>query len=247
MNTLEQQQNILPEEQSINPPPLPVSSSENDEYKPMAGPISTWSLVECLLKHPKQVLHEISHGKQKQITMLQLGIACFCLLAYGLTVGLFSGGEQLWAAPVKITSGMLLSCLICFPSLYIFSCLSGLDLSVGELGGALTGSITIASLLLLGFAPVSWIFSESTESIMFMGSLHLILWGISICLGLRFLLSAYRHTYESNHTMLITWCIIFVFVCLQMTTTLRPILGTSDSFLPQEKMFFMQHWISSAQ
>jgi hypothetical protein len=31
-------------------------------------------------------------------------------------------------------------------------------------------------------------------------------------------------------------------VALQMTTALRPILGTSKTFLPTEKKFFIAHW-----
>jgi hypothetical protein len=30
-----------------------------------------------------------------------------------------------------------------------------------------------------------------------------------------------------------------------MTTTLRPILGHSDHFLPKEKKFFVTHWAES--
>ena len=41
------------------------------------------------------------------------------------------------------------------------------------------------ALLLIGFAPVAWIFSQSTDSIAFMGALHLILWAIGISFGLR--------------------------------------------------------------
>lgn len=41
------------------------------------------------------------------------------------------------------------------------------------------------------------------------------------------------------------WNLIFVLVCLQMTATLRPIIGTSDMFLPREKKFFIAHWIDS--
>jgi len=29
---------------------------------------------------------------------------------------------------------------------------------------------------------------------------------------------------------------------VQMTTALRPILGTADTFLPAEKQFFVSHW-----
>jgi hypothetical protein len=41
------------------------------------------------------------------------------------------------------------------------------------------------------------------------------------------------------------WTLIFVLVLLQMTAALRPILGTSDAFLPAEKKFFVSHWTDS--
>lgn len=49
------------------------------------------------------------------------------MAAYGLVVGSFSGGAQIWIAPTKIMIGTVLSSLICLPSLYIFTCLSGID------------------------------------------------------------------------------------------------------------------------
>ena len=36
--------------------------------------------------------------------------------------------------------------------------------------------------------------------------------------------------------------VLFVLVVLQMTTALRPIVGTADTFLPKEKKFFLNHW-----
>ena len=35
---------------------------------------------------------------------------------------------------------------------------------------------------------------------------------------------------------------IFVLVCVQMTTALRPIIGTSETLLPPERKFFLAHW-----
>ena len=40
-------------------------------------------------------------------------------------VGDFSGGTQLWAAPLKIAGGTLLTAAICLPSLYVLACLGG--------------------------------------------------------------------------------------------------------------------------
>jgi hypothetical protein len=41
------------------------------------------------------------------------------------------------------------------------------------------------------------------------------------------------------------WGFIFVVVCLQMMTTLRPIVGRSDRFLPGAKKFFLAHWLET--
>jgi len=46
----------------------------------------------------------------------------------------------------------------------------------------------------------------------------------------------------STQSHLKLWGFIFVLVCLQMMTTLRPILGKSDRFLPNEKKFFLAYW-----
>ena len=52
-------------------------------------------------------------------------IALLCLVAYGVVVGAFSGGTQLWAAPLKIAGGALMTTAICLPSLYVLACLGG--------------------------------------------------------------------------------------------------------------------------
>src|ERR1041384_5119040 len=136
--------------------------------------------------------------------------------------------------------GTVLSILICLPSLYIFTCLSGIDARLRTVTGVFLAALGLGALLLIGFAPVAWIFSQSTDSVAFMGALHLLLWAIGIKFGLRllqgmtFLLGASRQGHHMKG-----WSAIFIVVCLQMTTTLRPIVGTSKNFLPDEKKFFL--------
>jgi hypothetical protein len=75
-----------------------------------------------------------------------------------------------------------------------------------------------------------------------MAALHIGLWAIGIMFGLR-LLEAMGHLLGgSARNHLKFWSVIFIVVCLQMMTTLRPIVGTSDRFLPSEKKFFLTHW-----
>jgi hypothetical protein len=151
-------------------------------------------------------------------------------------------GTQLWAAPVKVALGLLISAIICLPSLYIFTCLSGSHARLVEICGLVAGLLMLMTILLIGFAPVAWLFSTSTTSITWMGVLHLIFWLIATFFGLRFLETAFSHTRARSTAGLNTWIIIFVLVVVQMTTALRPIIGTDNHFLPTEKKFFLSHW-----
>jgi hypothetical protein len=169
-------------------------------------------------------------------------VSIVCSLIYGVVAGTFSGGEQLWIAPAKIAMGLMISALICLPSLYIFTCLSGSQARLVEVFGLLAGLLMLMTILLIGFAPVAWIFSQSTESLPWMGTLHLVFWFIATIFGLRFLEAGFSHSNARSHAGFHTWVVIFLLVALQMTTALRPILGTADTFLPKEKQFFGSHW-----
>jgi hypothetical protein len=166
-----------------------------------------------------------------------------CSLIYGVVVGTFSGGAQLWIAPAKIALGLVISAAICLPSLYIFGCLSGSQARLSEVCGLLAGMLLLSTVLLIGFAPVAWIFSESTESVAWMGALHLLFCLLATLFGLRFMKAGFAHTHARSQAGINVWIIIFLLVALQMTTALRPILGRSDSFFPKEKQFFLGHWI----
>jgi hypothetical protein len=101
------------------------------------------------------------------------------------------------------------------------------------------------TVLLIGFAPVAWLFSQSTESVVWMGVLHLAFWLVSTLFGLRFLENGFSHTQARSSVGLNVWIIIFILVAVQMTTALRPIVGKASTFFPTEKKFFVTHWGNS--
>jgi len=100
----------------------------------------------------------------------------------------------------------------------------------------------VVNVALLTFAPVAWLFSQSTESVNWMGTLHLIFWFIAAIFGLRFVDTAFSHSQAKSNAGFNTWVVIFMLVVVQMTTALRPIVGTSESFFPKEKKFFLSYW-----
>lgn len=206
---------------------------------------TTMQIVDALLKSPESIVNQIKTGEFKKTLFILLGVFISCHALYGVIVGSFSGNVQWFAAPIKIVGGAMLSALLCYPSFYIFSCLSGTNATPGQIFSLLMGGFALVSLLLLGFAPVAFIFTFSIKGIEFMGFVHLMIWSISIYFGLRYIMTGLEFLESRKDTWFINlWAIIFIMTLLQMTTTLRPILGESDVFLTQEKLFFVEHWIN---
>jgi len=223
----------------------PRPRREPFQFEPMDGDPTPLRLLETLLKHPGRIIHQLHQERPVILVFWFLLYALGGMALYGLAVGSLSGGSQFWIAPAKLALGTAFSVAICLPSLYIFSCLGGSDIRFGAVAGALAAMVCLTSLLLLGFAPVAWIFSQSTDSIAFLGALHLLFWLIGLAFGLRVLGSMSRFRGESRRGYLRIWSFVFVIVCLQMTTTLRPIVGQADHFLPGEKKFFLSHWVET--
>jgi hypothetical protein len=228
------------------PPVPPVSShapkplGENPEERaPITSPIQA---VEAILRQPRRVMYQLQQPGAGALMIYLMLVALFCAVVYGVVVGTFSMHEQLWIAPVKIAGGMLVSAFICLPSLYIFACLSGSRARLAEIYGLVMGMLMLTTILLIGFAPVAWLFSQSTESVNWMGTLHLIFWFIAALFGLRFLNTAFSHSQAKSNAGFNTWVVIFMLVVVQMTTALRPIVGSSDKFFPTEKKFFLSYW-----
>src|SRR5208283_465319 len=226
------------------PPVMPVSGSRSlgdDPSERVAIP-NVIVAIEAILRQPRRLMFQLRQPGAGRLIAAMIFVSVVCALIYGVVAGTFSGGTQLWVAPVKIAAGLMISALICLPSLYIFTCLSGSQARLVEVVGLLAGLLMLMTILLIGFAPVAWIFSQSTESLAWMGALHLIFWFIATVFGLRFLKAGYSHSNARSHAGFHTWVIIFLLVALQMTTALRPILGTADTFLPTQKQFFGTHW-----
>ena len=226
--------------------PTGVGGSPN-ELPPFSGAINAVSVTELLLKSPQQIPYLARKTGARALLGWLAGVIIVCAAVYGVVVGAFSGGGQLWAAPAKLVIGIIASALFCLPGLYIAACLSGRDVKVNEVAVSLLAVVGLSSVLLIGFAPAAWLFSVSTNSIEFMGLLHLAVWAVGTSAGLRLLNLALGNGRSIFRGHLLLWCVMFILVCLQMTTTLRPLLGTTDRFLSTERKFFVVHWWDCAQ
>ncbi len=235
----------LPPQIPATPPPgashsLRAPLGDNPEDRQSISGLA--AAIESILRQPRRVMYQLRQPGAGKLIGVMLLISVVCSLVYGVIVGSFSGHEQWWAAPVKISAGLLITTVICLPSLYIFACLSGSQARLIEIVGMVSGLLMLMTILLIGFAPVAWLFSQSTEHVAWMGFLHLLFWLVSTIFGMRFLSTAFAHSNARSNAGLGTWIVIFLLVALQMSTALRPIVGRADKLMPTEKRFFLSHW-----
>jgi hypothetical protein len=220
------------------PPPLLVRVVDD-------RPIRGWgAILDALLKQPDRLAAGLTGVDSGYLTRQLTVMGLLGMAAYGVVVGLFPGDEQIAVVPVKLAIGLLASAVICWPSLYILLCLSGGRQSARDLTGLLAASLALLVVLMAGFAPVAWIFTQSTHSAGFMGGMHVLLWMVSCVFALRRLGRWLVELNGASMQALPVWCIIFVVVCLQMTTTLRPLMGpfAGWDFAPRE--FFLHAWFN---
>ncbi len=229
---------VLPPQYARPATALPLGEGPG-ENEPLANPSQ---MIEAMLRQPRRLVHQLRSGAGGRLTFQMVALGVVCIAIYGLVVGAFSGGDQYWAAPAKLALGLLGAGLICLPSLFIFACLAGSRASLKEVAGVVAGLVLLMTLLLIGFAPVAWVFSQSTTSVAMMGFLHLLFGFVALIFGVRFLSQGFQWMETRFNAGLKVWMILFTLVVVQMTTALRPIVGTADSFLPKEKKFFLAHW-----
>jgi hypothetical protein len=124
--------------------------------------------------------------------------------------------------------------------------LSGSPVVLRQVAAVLCGAACLTSMLLVGFAPVAWLFGVSTTNVQFMVVLHIGVCGIGVGYGLRLLGASVPNGYAGNK-VLVVWTAIFLMVCAQMLTHFRPLLTVSadGAFREDRKQFFFEHLIES--
>jgi hypothetical protein len=224
---------------------LPAGGSlrEQELREASSVPRSPAELVEALLKTPRSLL-EAAHDSPAMLLRLAGLTALACALA-GFVLALFSGGIQLLYVPLKVVAGIFFASLLCFPSLHVFSCLSGAEQRARDTLTALLMGTALTGVLLVGFAPIAWVFSQATSSTAVVGAVHLAFLFASCWLGTGLVHRSLAAMNTRPLGRLRAWAALFLLVILQMTTTLRPLVGPSDGVLLHSRLFFGAHWIES--
>jgi hypothetical protein len=175
----------------------------------------------------------------------------------------------------KVPALFLLTLLICFPSLYVFSTLLGSRLSFVATLKTLLGVVAITVTVLSSFGPIVAFFSLSTENYPFMKLLNVAFFAVAGVLGVGALLRALRallgpppipvtgdvppvigrgSTYADRgqiKQVFRIWILLYALVGAQMGWVLRPFIGDPHTpfawFRAREANFFLDVWRTMQQ
>ena len=200
-----------------------------------------------LLRDPKGFLKyvcECPDEKRLVASMLAAVVIGWGLL--GLSLGFFVGWQVALLDAGKMIGAVVFSYVLCMPSLYVFSSLSGMFLDIQRISAIGLSAVATMGCVMAALSPIIWLFSVSTTSVHFMVMLGLGSGAAALFFGLRALQNVRGAKICSSSTGLYAWIGVFVVVCLQFITIMRPMLSPLDAERsPKGKCFFLQHFMKS--
>ena len=232
-----------------------------------------WRLMDVLLRDREAVSSEEALGRMR-VPWLALIIVLLGAV-YGVFMGVYGMSSrevleyrQMVSSMWKVPALFLLTLLICFPSLYVFSTLLGSRLSFVATLKTLLGIVAITVTVLASFGPIVAFFSLSTENYPFMKLLNVAFFGVAGLLGvgallkaLRFLLgpppvpvnlppvigpTAVAREDRQIKRVFRIWILLYALVGAQMGWVLRPFIGDPHTpfawFRARQANFFIDVW-----
>ena len=219
------------------PPPVPPDPAAPE----------TRNIASTLLKNPLRISGLIAGQRnllRSSLALLLVALACH--VVFGLAVGLFGGWTVAAMDMAKIPLVALCSLLLCFPSLYVFTCVAGSPLSIAQTFVLGASCLAMVGLILVGLAPVAWLFAVSTDNLSFVTLLAFLIWLVAIGLAGRYVDKLGAQPLLSRQAGIKAWFLILILVTLQMTTCMRPLLSSPEQgWWTGGKQFFLAHFVST--
>jgi len=198
-----------------------------------------FSTVISLLRDRKEFLEEIYQGirLKSKTTSLLISSSCFFAI-YGGIIGAFHSPLQVISSAIKLSALYLITLLICLPTLYIFNVLFGSKQSIGQHFTFLLTAVSVISILLFGFAPVTLFFLITVNDYDFFILLNVAIFALTGIIGVSFLYQVMKPTADSSidqgakvrTNILRFWLVLYGFVGSQLGWTLRPFFGSIGQF-----------------
>lgn len=198
----------------------------------------SFNVLMQLLRDRDVFLQEIDQRKQldrKVISLLFSSSLFFAL--YGAIIGSIHGWLQMLSSAFKLPALYLITLLICLPTLYFLDIIFGSKKTFSQYVTLLLGSMSLISVMLFGFAPVSLFFRLSINDYYFFLLLNIVILAITGIIGIKFFYEAMlslisqetdAEQNKNRRKLIKSWLILYGFVGSQLGWTLRPFFGTPD-------------------
>ncbi|UCH03666.1 MAG: hypothetical protein JSW05_08705 [Candidatus Thorarchaeota archaeon] len=158
---------------------------------------------------------------------------------YGIVMGFYAGGLQILYDAVKIPLLLLVSLYVSLPTYYVLNGILGGDLSLRQLTVLFMVSISLLTMMLMAFFPVTLFFTLTTPERTFTTYgftvlINVLFFGISGVTAVSYLLQGFSRIHGENKrwvlAMIIGSCVL-AFVGTQLAWVLRPYFHVSEAFI----------------
>jgi hypothetical protein len=210
-----------------------------------------FAVLVILLRERQGFLEEIRQGIKLPSKIISLLVCSSLFLAmYGGIIGAYHSWMQALSSAVKLPALYLITLLICLPTLYFSNIIFGSKRSFPQHFALVLTAVSVTSVLLFSFAPITLFFLITTNNYQFLILLNVIIFSLTGFIGVSSLYQAANTVLEQDgegsnirKKIIRSWLFLYAFVGSQLGWTLRPFFGTPDSvfqlFREREGNFYL--------
>lgn len=193
------------------------------------------NLINDLLRNRKEFVERsltVNPDRNDQAVLLVTSVMFYSF--YGLIIGANHGILQAAVSAVKLPSLFLITSLICFPALYFFLAILGIKQTIGQIFTFVLTCLSIMSIVLVVFAPISLFFLITSNSYPFYLVMNVAIFAMAGFTGLYLFyknLSIAIATIPDEinrgraYLFLKLWLFLFAFIGCQLSYSLSPFFG----------------------
>lgn len=213
--------------------------------------VKYFAVLIWLLRERQGFLEEIRQGIKLPSKIISLLVCSSLFLAmYGGIIGAYHSWMQALSSAVKLPALYLITLLICLPTLFFANIIFGSKRTFAQHFALVLTAVSVTSVLLFSFAPITLFFLITTNNYQFLILLNVIIFSLTGFIGISSLYNATTVVLEqedegskTRKKIIQSWLLLYAFVGSQLGWTLRPFFGTPDSvfqlFREREGNFYL--------
>lgn len=213
--------------------------------------IKYFTVLIGFLRDRQGFLDEVRQGARLPSKIISLLVCSSIFLAiYGGIIGAYHSWMQALSSAIKLPALYLITLLICLPTLYFSNIIFGSKRTFTQHFTLVLTAVSVTSVLLFSFAPITLFFLITTNNYQFLILLNVVIFTITGLIGISSLYQAMNLVLEQDNQgsktrqkILRFWLFLYAFVGSQLGWTLRPFFGAPDStfqlFREREGNFYL--------